>query len=97
MFDHFHFSAAPKKVMASLLALMVSLGPIVSPAYAAPSSTATPIQRLVVIFQETFLSIITSELTPTLPIPRESQNSRRHPTPRRSMVLATRCSISIPT
>jgi phospholipase C len=52
MFDHFHFSAAPKKVMASLLALMVSLGPIVSPAYAAPSSTATPIQHLVVIFQE---------------------------------------------
>jgi phospholipase C len=52
MFDEFHISAAPKKMMASLLALMVSLGPSVSPAYAAPSTTATPIQHLVVIFQE---------------------------------------------
>jgi phospholipase C len=52
MFDQCHFSAAPKKTMASLLALVVSLGPSVSPAYAAPSTTATPIQHLVVIFQE---------------------------------------------
>ncbi len=52
MFDEFHISAAPKKMMASLLALMVSLGPSVSPAYAAPSTTATPIQHLAVIFQE---------------------------------------------
>jgi phospholipase C len=51
MFDQFHFSA-PKKMMSSLLALIVSLGPSASPAYAAAGSTATPIQHLVVIFQE---------------------------------------------
>jgi phospholipase C len=43
--------AAPKKIMALVTAMMIGLGPNVLPAYAAPN-TATPIQHLVVIFQE---------------------------------------------
>src|SRR5579862_4692509 len=50
-------SEAPRKTMALLLALTSALGPIAMPAFAAnPTSeavsTATPIQHLVVIFQE---------------------------------------------
>ncbi|MFI5103242.1 MAG: alkaline phosphatase family protein, partial [Terriglobales bacterium] len=50
-----------RRVMASLLAMTIALGPSVSPAFAssakpvtqqAASATATPIQHLVVIFQE---------------------------------------------
>src|ERR1700758_556928 len=43
--------AAPKKIMALVTAMMIGLGPNVLPAYAAPN-TVTPIQHLVVIFQE---------------------------------------------
>jgi phospholipase C len=51
-------SATPRKMLAFLTALMIGLGPSVSPAFAAPQSTskpattATPIQHLVVIFNE---------------------------------------------
>ncbi|HYA22841.1 MAG TPA: alkaline phosphatase family protein [Terriglobales bacterium] len=46
-------SNAPRKVLALLTALLTALGPCVAPAYAAsPGKTATPIQHLVVIFQE---------------------------------------------
>jgi phospholipase C len=60
--DKLKTSEAPRKTMALLLALATALGPIASPALAAskPASkptkfapaTATPIQHLVVIFQE---------------------------------------------
>ena len=48
---------APRKMMATALALVTALGPTALPAFAAPashggSSTATPIKHLVVIFQE---------------------------------------------
>ena len=49
---------APRKVMAMLLALTITLGPTAMPAFAAAkpassaSNTATPIKHLVVIFQE---------------------------------------------
>ena len=43
----------PRKTMSLLLALTTALGPTALPAFAEPSSaTATPIQHLVVIFQE---------------------------------------------
>src|SRR5579864_4507962 len=52
-------SDAPKKATALMLALITALGPSALPAFAAPKSvrahgpaTATPIQHLVVIFQE---------------------------------------------
>ena len=46
-------TATPKKTMALVLALTAALGPTAMPAVAEPSSaTATPIQHLVVIFQE---------------------------------------------
>jgi phospholipase C len=45
---------APRKMLASILALATAVGPTTAPAFAAsgPSSTATPIKHLVVIFQE---------------------------------------------
>src|SRR5580765_7765570 len=48
---------APRKMMATALALATALGPTALPTFAAPashgdSSTATPIKHLVVIFQE---------------------------------------------
>jgi len=55
MFEKLRASAAPRKMLASLTALMIALGPSVAPAYAASNlttKTATPIQHLVVIFQE---------------------------------------------
>jgi phospholipase C len=46
-------SAAPKKALALLTGLAVSLGPSIAPVYAGSSSSpATPIEHLVVIFQE---------------------------------------------
>lgn len=51
-------SAAPRKMLALLTALTIALGPSAMPAFAASksarksTSTATPIQHLVVIFQE---------------------------------------------
>lgn len=46
-------SAAPKKALALLTGLAVSLGPSVAPGYAgSTSSPVTPIEHLVVIFQE---------------------------------------------
>jgi phospholipase C len=46
-------TATPRKTMALVLALTAALGPTAMPAVAEPSSaTATPIQHLVVIFQE---------------------------------------------
>src|ERR1700683_375266 len=54
MFEKLRASAAPRKMLASLTALTIALGPSVAPAYAANpvAKTATPIQHLVVIFQE---------------------------------------------
>src|SRR5260370_37424372 len=62
MFDMFKISDPPGKTLALLLAVTTALGPIAMPAFAAskpPSkptttvpTTATPIQHLVVIFQE---------------------------------------------
>src|ERR1700686_539788 len=58
MFKRMRESAAPRKMLALLTALTTALGPSVSPAFAASksapkiASTATPIQHLVVIFQE---------------------------------------------
>lgn len=52
MFRGIRASAAPRKMLALLTALLTALGPSVTPAFAAPKSTATPIQHLVVIFQE---------------------------------------------
>ena len=60
MFPSLHFDHI-KKATASLLALAITVGPSVTPAFAAPrkvqpnsavAATATPIQHLVVIFQE---------------------------------------------
>ena len=46
-------SAAPRKALALLTALLFAVGPIATPAFAAGTpATATPIQHLVVIFQE---------------------------------------------
>jgi phospholipase C len=55
MFEKLRASTAPRKVLALTTALMTALGPSVAPAYAASNpttKTATPIQHLVVIFQE---------------------------------------------
>ncbi len=62
MFDKLKISDAPRKTMALLLALTTALGPTVAPAFAASKptakrakaapATATPIQHLVVIFNE---------------------------------------------
>ncbi|HVM93975.1 MAG TPA: alkaline phosphatase family protein [Terriglobales bacterium] len=58
MFETHHASAHLRKTMASMLALAISLGPSVTPAFAAnkhqakAAATATPIQHLVVIFNE---------------------------------------------
>src|ERR1700692_2317751 len=58
MFRRVRALAAPRKMLALLTALTTALGPSVSPAFgaskAAPKGapTATPIQHLVVIFQE---------------------------------------------
>jgi phospholipase C len=55
MFEKLRASAAPRKMLALTTALMTALGPCVAPAYAASkqtTKTATPIQHLVVIFQE---------------------------------------------
>jgi phospholipase C len=58
MFDRIKASATPRKMLALLTALTTALGPSVSPAFAASKAapkaawTATPIQHLVVIFQE---------------------------------------------
>ena len=62
MFEKFKTSNAPHKMLGLLLALTTALGPAVTPAFAASKltiktpkrtvATATPIQHLVVIFQE---------------------------------------------
>ena len=61
MFELHQTSAHLRKTVASLLALAFAVGPSVTPAFAAgqkgqakvvPNTTATPIQHLVVIFQE---------------------------------------------
>jgi phospholipase C len=61
MFDQQHLLANLRRMMASLLTMTVALGPSVSPAFASSakpaaaqttSAIATPIQHLVVIFQE---------------------------------------------
>jgi len=53
MFMRVEASHAPRKMLALLTALLIALGPSVTPAFAAPGqATATPIQHLVVIFQE---------------------------------------------
>jgi phospholipase C len=58
MFKRVKTLAAPRKMLALLTALTTALGPSVSPAFAASkaapkaASTSTPIQHLVVIFQE---------------------------------------------
>jgi phospholipase C len=54
MFNRLDATQAPRKAVALLTALLVTFGPAVTPAYAAPAngSTATPIQHLVVVFQE---------------------------------------------
>ena len=59
MFDKLKISDAPRRMMALLLALTTALGPTVMPAFAAEKPTAkpplvpaTPIQHLVIIFDE---------------------------------------------
>ncbi|MGA9475220.1 MAG: alkaline phosphatase family protein [Terriglobales bacterium] len=58
MFETHHASGYLRKSMASLLTLAITLGPTVVPAFAAnkpqsrPAATTTPIQHLVVIFNE---------------------------------------------
>jgi len=54
MFKQIGASAAPRKALALLSAVLMVWGPCAAPAYAAPKpgATATPIQHLVVIFQE---------------------------------------------
>jgi phospholipase C len=57
MFDSLGVATKPTKMMASLLTLIIALGPTITPAFAAPKpaphgAIATPIQHLVVIFQE---------------------------------------------
>jgi hypothetical protein len=77
-------SDAPRKAMAMMLAAVTLLGPTLMPAFAGEKSardrtaaTATPIQHLVVIFQENV-----SELTRWRPIRRASRSflpPRGHP------------------
>jgi phospholipase C len=52
MFHANYAFATPRKVLALLTALLIGLGPSAAPAFAASPATATPIQHLVVIFQE---------------------------------------------
>ena len=53
MFNRIRASATPRKMLALLTALTTALGPSVSPAFAASEhSDKTPIQHLVVIFNE---------------------------------------------
>jgi len=54
MFKELRASVAPRKLLALLAATSITLGPSATPAFAAstPDSTTTPIQHLVVIFQE---------------------------------------------
>ena len=58
MLNQFRASSAPRKLLCLLTALLTVLGSSVSPAFAAsqsglkPAATATPIQHLVVIFDE---------------------------------------------
>jgi phospholipase C len=53
MFDRIRASAAPRKMLALLIALTTALGPSVSPAFAASHSRAKmPIQHIVVVFNE---------------------------------------------
>jgi len=52
MFQAIQAIAAPRKLLALVTALTIALGPSVAPAYAASAPVATPIQHLVVIFQE---------------------------------------------
>ncbi len=59
MFDRIRASAAPRKMLALLTALIMAVGPSVTPAFAASRAkphvlqpASTPIQHLVVIFQE---------------------------------------------
>jgi len=54
MFNELRASVAPRKLLALLTAAAIGLGPSVTPAFAASNSgaTATPIQHLVIIFQE---------------------------------------------
>ena len=56
MFAAIQASAAPRKLLAFVTSLVIALGPCVAPAYGTPQpaagTTATPIQHLVVIFQE---------------------------------------------
>jgi len=52
MFKSQDNSSTPRKIMAIATALTTILGPCVTPTYAAPRTTATPIQHLVVVFQE---------------------------------------------
>src|SRR5713226_7674461 len=54
MFEKIEASAARRRVLALLTAWLIALGPNVPPAFAEKhgGSTATPIQHLVVVFQE---------------------------------------------
>jgi phospholipase C len=61
MLNRIKSSAAPRKMLALLTALMTALRPSVTPTYAASKTkhhllhpASTPIQHLVVIFQENF-------------------------------------------
>jgi phospholipase C len=52
MIEKLEALTTPRKLLSLLAATLVALGPNVAPAYAAPPAAATPIQHLVVIFQE---------------------------------------------
>jgi len=52
MFEQQQPFANLRRAMASLLMMTIALGPSVTPAFASPAKPATPIQHLVVIFQE---------------------------------------------
>lgn len=52
MFKSQHNSSIPSKMLALATVLVTAVGPCVTPTYAAPRTTATPIQHLVVVFQE---------------------------------------------
>jgi phospholipase C len=52
MIDKIEAFTTPKKLLSMLAASLIVMGPSVTPAYSAPASPATPIQHLVVIFNE---------------------------------------------
>jgi phospholipase C len=54
MFKRIHASIVPRKMVALATALLIAVGPSAAPAFAAPNGngTATPIQHLVIVFQE---------------------------------------------